>query len=290
MAKKSRKASASNGSARNGHARNGHGNGPLAKLALRGPSPHGAYGWVRDLPDMRDFAYSAPLLRFPRGLPASVDLRPECPPVYDQGQLGSCTANAIGGAIEFDQIKQGTKAFTPSRLFIYYNERAMEGTIQQDSGAQIRDGIKSVGTLGAPPETDWPYVIDRFKQRPPLPAYRDAKHDVVSSYSRVAQDLTQMRGCLASGFPFVFGFTVYDSFESQQVADTGAVPMPGQDEQVVGGHAVVAVGYDDQKRQFIVRNSWSTDWGQNGYCLMPYEYLLTPHLSNDFWTIRSVAA
>jgi C1A family cysteine protease len=295
MAKKARKASASNGNAHRGHARNGHanghanGHGPLAQLPIRRPSEHGAYGWVRDLPDMRDFAYSAPLLRFPKGLPGSVDLRPECPPVYDQGQLGSCTANAIGGAIEFDQIKQGVKPFVPSRLFIYYNERAMEGTIQQDSGAQIRDGIKSVGTLGAPPEKDWPYVIAKFKQRPPAVAYSDAKHDVVSSYSRVAQDATQMRGCIASGFPFVFGFTVYDSFESQEVAKTGIVPMPSQGEQVVGGHAVVAVGYDDDRRQFIVRNSWSADWGLKGYFMMPYEYLLTPHLANDFWTVRSVA-
>ncbi len=292
MAKKSRRASASNGrngsNGKNGNNGRRHLNGALAKLAVRGPSEHGAYGWVRDLPDMRDFAYSAPLLRFPHGLPPSVDLRPECPPVYNQGQLGSCTANAIGAAIQFDQMKQGLRAFTPSRLFIYYNERAMEGTVQQDAGAQIRDGIKSVGTLGAPNETDWPYVIAKFKVRPPSVAYSDAKQDVVSSYSRVAQDLTQMRGCLASGYPFVFGFTVYSSFESQQVAKTGIVPMPAQGEQVMGGHAVLAVGYDDAQRSFIVRNSWSAAWGQKGYCLMPYEYLLTPHLANDFWTVRSV--
>jgi C1A family cysteine protease len=105
------------------------------------------YGWVHDLADARDFVYAAPLTRFPQGLPASVDLRTECPPVYDQGQLGSCTAKGIAGAIDFDQHKQGTKEFTPSRLFIYYNERVIEGTVKQDSGAQVRDGIKSVGEI-----------------------------------------------------------------------------------------------------------------------------------------------
>ena len=186
---------------------------PLRRLNIRRPSVHGGYGWVRDLPDARDFTYGAPLFRFPQGLPPSVDLRSEFPPVYDQGQLGSCTANSIAGAIACDQRKQGVKEFTPSRLFIYYNERAMEGTVRQDAGAQIRDGVKSVATLGAPPETDWPYDIGKFAQKPPKQAYTDAKSDLVTTYARVTQDLTQMRGCLAEGYPFVFGFTVYESFE-----------------------------------------------------------------------------
>ena len=217
-----------------------------------------------------------------------MDLRPECPPVYDQGQLGSCTGNGIAGAIEFDQKKQGTPEFRPSRLFIYYNERVIEHTVNQDAGAQIRDGIKAVAQLGAPPEDDWPYNIAEFAQRPPTKAYADAKKDIVSSYARVAQDLTQMRGCIASGFPFVFGFTVYEGFESQEVAQTGIVPMPSPGESVLGGHCVVAVGYDDTQRTFIIRNSWGTGWGEQGYCHMPYEYLISPHLSSDFWTIRSV--
>jgi C1A family cysteine protease len=263
--------------------------GALAKLTVRRPSAHGGYGWVRDLPDDRDFVYGAPLVRFPQGLPRSVDLRSECPPVYDQGQLGSCTGNGIAGAIEFDQRKQRTKEFTPSRLFIYYSERVIEGTVSQDAGAQIRDGIKSVAKVGAPPESDWPYNIAKFAVRPPPKAYRDAKQDLVSAYSRVVQDTTQMRGCLAEGYPFVFGFTVYQSFESETVARTGIVPMPGTGEAVLGGHCVVAVGYDDSKRRFIIRNSWGTGWGLHGYCLMPYEYLINPRLASDFWTIRSVS-
>jgi C1A family cysteine protease len=261
---------------------------PLAKLSIRKASQHGGYGWIRDLPDARDFLYAAPLIRFPQGLPPSVDLRSECPPVYDQGQLGSCTANGIAGAIEFDQRKQGTKEFTPSRLFIYYNERVIEGTVNQDSGAQVRDGIKSVATIGAPPERDWPYDTKQFAQKPPAAAYSDAKQDLVSSYARVAQNVTQMQGCLAEGYPFVLGFTVYESFESEDVAESGIVPMPVSGEAVVGGHCVAAVGYDDSKRDFIVRNSWGTGWGMNGYCMMPYEYLLSPQLASDFWTIRTV--
>ena len=263
-------------------------NPQIKELPIRKGSVHGGFGWIPDLPDARDYSYGAPLMRFPLGLPPAVDLRAQCPPVYDQGQLGSCTANAIAGAIEFDQQKQGTKEFVPSRLFIYYNERVIEGTVSQDSGAQIRDGIKSVAKLGAPPETDWPYDIANFAEKPPKQAYRDARQDLVSSYARVVQNLTQMQGCLAAGYPFVFGFSVYESFESQEVASTGIVPMPGPSERVVGGHAVVAVGYDDTKRWFIIRNSWGNDWGDKGYCYMHYEYLLRPNLTSDLWIIRSV--
>lgn len=261
---------------------------PLLKLTVRGPSRHGAYGWVRDLPDARDFLFSAPLLRFPQGLPTSVDLSSECPPVYDQGQLGSCTGNAIAGAIQFDQLKQGNKAFTPSRLFIYYNERVIEHTVAQDSGGQVRDGIKSVAKLGAPPETDWPYDVTKFAQKPPATAYADAKQDLVSSYSRVLQNVTQMQGCLAAGFPFVLGFTAYDSFESDEVAASGVLSMPASGEGVVGGHCVLAVGYDSTARTFLIRNSWGTTWGKKGYFTMPFEYLQDSQLSSDFWTIRSV--
>jgi C1A family cysteine protease len=257
-------------------------------LKVRRPSSHGGYGWARDLPDARDFLYAAPLEKFASGLPAKVDLRPQCPPVYDQGQLGSCTGNGIAGAVEFDQRKQGNKEFVPSRLFIYYNERVIEGTVNQDSGAQIRDGVKVVSKLGAPPETDWPYNIAKFAQKPSQQAYTDALQDLVTSYSRVAQNLAQMQGCLADGYPFVFGFTVYESFESPAVAKSGIVPMPSPGEAVVGGHCVVAVGYDNSKRQFIIRNSWGTGWGLAGYFMMPFEYLITPTLANDFWTLRSV--
>jgi C1A family cysteine protease len=263
----------------------------LKKLSIRhGVSSEGrGYGWRRDLPDARDILYAAPLMNFPKGLPAAVDLRPQCPPVYDQGQLGCCTGNGIAAAIQFDQMKLGKTAFTPSRLFIYYNERVMEGDVSQDAGAQVRDGIKSVATLGAPPETVWPYDITQFAVQPPVVAYNDAKLDLVSAYARVSQSLPQMQGCLADGYPFVIGFTVYASFESAAVASSGVVAMPKPGEKTMGGHCVVVVGYNNKSRTFILRNSWGTTWGMKGYFTMPYEYLLDPHLASDFWTIRSVA-
>jgi C1A family cysteine protease len=245
------------------------------------------YGWIPDPPDQRDHLYAAPP-RYLEALPARTDLRAKCPPVYDQGNLGSCTANAIAAALEFDRKKQGLPDFVPSRLFIYYNERKIEGTVPSDSGAMIRDGIKSVASDGACPEPEWPYVISKFAAQPPAKCYRDAKLDRAVSYQSILKDLNQMKGCLASGYPFIFGFTVYESFETAEVAKTGHVPMPGWMERAVGGHAVLAVGYDDARRWFLVRNSWSTRWGMDGYFTMPYTYLLQPGLSEDFWTVRLV--
>jgi len=252
------------------------------------PRTNKRYGWVPDLPDQRDHLYAS-VYEVGTALPNNVDLRPGCPSVYDQGQLGSCTANAIAAALEFDQMKQNlTLVFVPSRLFIYYNERAMEGTISSDSGAQIRDGIKSVGTQGACAESEWPYDITKFAVQPPANCYTDAPQNKAILYQRLSHNLDQMRGCLASGVPFVFGMTVYQSFESQAVAQSGQVPMPALDEQTVGGHAVLAVGYDDTKQMFLVRNSWGPGWGMQGYFNLPYAYLGANNLTNDLWTIRIV--
>jgi C1A family cysteine protease len=246
------------------------------------------YGWLPDLPDARDHLYAAPMAVLSK-LPASVDLRPKCPPVYDQGQLGSCTGNAIAGAIQFGRRKAKQKPdFVPSRLFIYYNERVIEHTVNTDAGAQIRDGIKCAVNQGACNEKTWPYNIAQFTKQPPAAAYQEAKKYQVTSYSRVTQTLSQLKGCLANGYPFVFGFTVYESFDSQQVAQTGVMTMPAPKEKVVGGHAVLAVGYDDASQRFIIRNSWGPGWGQKGYFTMPYAYITESNLADDFWTIRLV--
>lgn len=248
------------------------------------------YGWLPDIPDHRDLYYAAPPP--PKGLPRSVDLRSKMPPVYDQGELGSCTANAIGAAVEFARRKQGEARFQPSRLFVYYGERVIEGTVDEDAGAQIRDGMKVVAKLGVCPENkkgtpaNWPYVIARFKDKPPAASYAFARANQALVYRRVPQVLSQLKGCLASGFPFVFGFAVYEAFESEKVARTGVLQMPATSESMVGGHAVLAVGYDDASQRFLVRNSWGADWGMKGYFTMPYAYVSDDHLSDDLWTLR----
>lgn len=241
-------------------------------------------GWIPQLPDHRDH-------RYPKltgvVLPPSIDLRGLMPAVYDQGQLGSCTANAIAAALQFDSLKDAmSDQAVPSRLWIYYQERVIEGTVGQDAGAMLRDGAKAVATVGWVDESAWPYDISTFTS-PPAGL---APFEKALEYLAVDQDESAVKGCLAEGYPMVFGFTVYDSFESSQVASTGIVPMPGQDENVLGGHAVVAVGYDDATRRFLVRNSWGSDWGGSmaGYCSMPYDYLLNSDLASDFWTYRRI--
>jgi C1A family cysteine protease len=239
------------------------------------------YGWVRDICDFRDKFYKLEAEVIPEAsLPSSVDLRPKISKIYNQGSLGSCTANATSEAIKYIQ-----KDFLPSRLFIYYNVRKREGTIKEDSGGQIRDCIKSISSDGVCPETDCPYIISKFTQNPSKKAYRDAKNDVITKYLRVTNS-QEIKSCLAQGFPVIFGFSVYESFESPEVAKTGIVEMPKPNESLVGGHAVLCVGYDDETQRVIVQNSWGKSWGQNGFFTMPYSYIFNSNLSSDMWTLR----
>jgi C1A family cysteine protease len=265
-----------------------------------GERKHKRYGWIPDLPDNRDLPYLAPHSIL-RALPPSVDLRPAFAkiPAYDQGQLGSCTANAIAGALQYDQNAQKEPKVMPSRLFIYYNERKIEGTVQSDSGAMIRDGIKSVAKVGACSEKIWPYSDDTkdhpspFQKEPTPSAYADADKHQALSYHRVPHNLLAMKACLAEKFPFVLGFTVYDSFEDSSWFGSGQMPNPGPNEGVLGGHAVLVVGYDDSIQSFIVRNSWGTSWAKHGYFFMPYLFAMSTDVqgrsnTNDFWTIRQI--
>ncbi len=245
------------------------------------------YGWIPDLPDQRDKLYRQLAVVAPSKLPKSIDLRVHCSPVQDQGELGSCTANALAGNLDYLKKETLKRIFYFSRLFIYYNERVIEHTVNTDSGAMIRDGIKTLVKLGACPESDWPYNTNKFTQKPSAKAYKDALRYQITAYYRLVT-LDQMKHTLASGYPFVFGFSVYESFESLEVAKTGIVPMPAKGERLLGGHAVMAAGYDDAKGHFIIRNSWGTAWGQKGYCMMPYAYLTNSSLASDFWTIRDM--
>jgi len=243
-----------------------------------------SYGWVPDVPDQRDHLYGV-LRAVPRELPPAVDLRAHCSAVENQGSLNSCTANALVGVIEFLELRQKLPFVDLSRLFIYYNERVLEHSTKSDSGAMIRDGIKTLAKQGVCPEALWPYQVSKALLKPSSRCYLVANKHTINSYQRLLT-LGEMRSCLAEGYPFVFGFTVYESFESAEVARTGVAQMPQPDERVLGGHAVVAVGYDDRERRLIVRNSWGGDWGMKGYFTMPYAYLVSRNLSDDFWTVR----
>lgn len=248
-------------------------------------TPRKIFGWKPDIPDRRDYAYKAKKV----SIPTSVDLRTQTPPVLDQGDLGSCTSQAISNAYLFEETKQKIVGqFLPSRLFVYYNERVLEGTVKYDSGAEIRTGFKTIGSQGVCPETEWPYVISKFRTRPPTATYTHAVKHKVLQYSRLNQTLTDMKNCLANGYPFVFGFAVYSSFLSSAVSKTGVVPSPGKRETMLGGHAVLCVGYSDAQSRFICQNSWGTSWGDKGYFIIPYSYLTNSNLAADFWTIRLV--
>jgi len=244
-------------------------------------------GWIKDKPDARDFKYGA-TNPTATDLPPKVDLRPNCPPVYNQAQYNSCTGNAIGEAFEYELIKQGITDFSPARLFIYYNERVIEGDVTVDSGAQIRTGMQTVNSLGVCNETLWPYDTSDLLTKPADPCYQDALNNLVTQYLSLSNDLDQLKTCLYNGSPFVMGLILHPSFESGVVAQTGYVPMPSPGEAVIGGHAVLAVGYDDTQQYFIVRNSWGPDWGDGGYFYLPYAYVSNSELASNFWVIQVV--
>jgi C1A family cysteine protease len=214
-----------------------------------------------------------------------VDLRSKVKVMYDQGNIGSCTANALCYAYVFD-----APTFTPSRLFLYYNERVLDGgdyTI--DDGSTLSQGIHALETYGVCKESSWPYITNNIAVKPSKSAYVEGVKNEVLMASRVLQTLDSMKGCLISGYPFVVGFEVYSSFESASVASTGMVPMPNTaTEQLLGGHACICLGYDDSKGVWIMQNSWGTGWGDRGYFYMPYAYLTTPALAGDMWRILKV--
>ncbi len=243
------------------------------------------YGWVPDRPDYRDKLYSA-IASPPRKLPPAVDLSPQCSAVEDQGQLGSCTANALVGNLEFLEKKNGKPVTNLSRLFVYYNERVMEGTVKEDAGAMIRDGVKSLVNQGVCSEKQWPYTTSKFAQQPSAACVKAALKRKVISYHRLLS-LQDMKKCLAEGYPFVFGFSVYEGFETPNVAKTGMLELPQPGERQLGGHAIMAVGYTDSTQRLLIRNSWGNDWGLKGYFTMPYSYASNSNLSDDFWTIRA---
>jgi C1A family cysteine protease len=241
------------------------------------------YTWKASTPDHRDYAFS---LQAPAVLPSIVPPFDGNNPVEDQGQLGSCTGNSSTTALEIV-----TKSNPLSRLMAYYNARIFEGTTRQDAGAELRDVIKGFQTYGVCEEINWPYIIKKFKTKPTKSAYKKALaiQAKIKSYERVTS-LTQFKIALAAGLPVIFGFSVPDYFESAEVANTGYVRFPTALDSIIGGHAVVAVGYDDTKQIIWVRNSWGKDWGLNGDFQMDYQWFdgidSASSLVADCWVIH----
>lgn len=246
------------------------------------------FGWIRGLPNLYDPVYMLPLRL--TILPTTIDLRPKCPQVYDQKELGSCTANAVGALFQFLLMKQGCHSWVPSRLFIYYNSRVLEGTESIDTGATLNSSIKVATQLGMPHESEWWYDVNKFNVKPNKKIYNDAIDNKIMQFHTIDNtNLATMRTCLATGCPIAIGFAAYESFESEEVKRTGIVPMPKRGEQIIGGHAVLIVGYDDINNCFIVRNSYGDNWGLMGYFLMPYQYFTNIGLAADAWTASLVS-
>ena len=246
------------------------------------------YGWKPDASDNRDRIFRIGVPPDLSSLPKRVDLRQWCSPVENQYAIGSCTANASVGALEYLEIKSGNPAYEDlSRLFVYYNTRKFEGTLGQDCGATIRDTIKIIAASGSCAESKWPYIETKYNDQPLTECYELAKPHIITEYERIAS-FEDMIHCLADGYPFVFGFSVFSEFEGPTVAQTGVLNLPGTAETFHGGHAVLAVGYDMEAKTFLVRNSWGATWGQNGYFTIPFAYITNPSLAQDMWCIKKV--
>jgi C1A family cysteine protease len=256
------------------------------------------YGWKKDSPDERDNRYSATMLFPIKTVYLNPDNGYKVPPVWDQLQLGACTGFGWAFAVAFDLLNKHSENipepnFSPSQLFIYWNERVLEGTTGQDAGAEIRDGAKAINTAGVCNSTLWPYDEQEVYTPPPPAANSEALLYKSVLYTNLDNTNKQMLvDALQRGFPIVFGFTVYSSFESDQVAETSVVPYPDiNTEQILGGHCMAIVGYHEGEGDddtFICRNSWGEDWGHGGYCRIPTRYLLDPTLASDFWILETI--
>jgi C1A family cysteine protease len=248
------------------------------------------FGWKKDRPDHRDLVFS---VSSPRQVFPPVDLRSKFPlPPFDQGDLGSCTANACAKLLTFDQQRDGLQIMMPSRLFMYFNERLIEGDVDEDGGATIRDTIKSVARFGACPEAEWPYDVSRFSVKPSDACYASALKQCAVVYKRVTPSLGSIMAALTMGYPIICGISVYESFEGDDVAATGIIPSPDvHAEQLLGGHAVVIAGADVEADFAWLGNSWGEGWGLKGWAKIPLRhYLLDPNLASDFWIVKQVGS
>jgi C1A family cysteine protease len=255
------------------------------------------FGWKPSLPK-RSIKFAS-LKDKLTSLPTSVDLSSLCSPVEDQGELGSCVAHGVGAHLEFNELRDlknkiksveefGSSFIPLSRLFTYANARIIDGTpLTQDDGTTVTSAIKAIQTKGMCPETDWPYNPKMATIKPSSHCYSEAaSHKITLDYQLDNTNLNELKECLASGFPFIFGISCYDSMMTDSVYQSGNIPFPATSEQLQGGHCMLCVGYDDESELFKIRNSWGTGFGQGGYGTIPYKYLTDADLAGDFWTLR----
>jgi C1A family cysteine protease len=246
------------------------------------------FGCSKDKEDSRDLKF---IPKASAVTPQPIDLRPQCPPVRNQGSLGSCTAFATTAMVNFVRMKQKLSGLLPACLFTYYATRKIQNTIAEDSGATSRDALKSTVANGIAPEETWPYVEAKFAENPPKNVWDEAEKHQTLSYKSLTNTKEDILSCLSEGYPFTFGMYAYDSFVGFYTALTGDVMMPAEGEQIVGGHCMVAVGWYEQDEQsgaikIIVQNSWGNEWGDKGYCHIPLDFFLTENVF-DLWTMRS---
>lgn len=254
--------------------------------------PRYVYGWKPPRPEQIAAAPQYPLsYRLAANRPSSADLRPKLPPPWDQGKASSCTAHMTAGMIVYDQAVHNSPIVMPSRLYDYYNSRALSSQVITDGGCSIADSVTAIAREGWIAETEWEYNLANVNAKPPAVCYEHGKPNRISDYYHVPQTLDHLCGALAAGEPVGIGIAIYPSFESDDVALSGVVRMPSLAEQMgptIGGHAILLCGYDDLTRRFLFRNSWGL-WGSKGYGWLPYDYVLSPSLATDFWVIRSLA-
>lgn len=232
--------------------------------------------------------------RIAKNLPPRVDLRPFMTEVESQGDTNSCVANAVAGAYEYLLKRHlGDKAYDVSRLFVYYNSRDLDEDYEdgiEDLGAEIELAIEGLKEYGVCPEDVWPFEEDNVNEEPNDESYEIAAHFLVEDTQLVPTDLNSWREALAEGHPIIFGLSLYDSFDRHR--KKGLVPQPTKKERSRedhSGHAMLCVGYSDTDQVFIVRNSWGADWGDEGYCYIPYNYVLNPDYNDgDSWIIRQL--